>query len=514
MRYVLVGVIAAFAAPAGAEPNSIAQARQLYRAHDYDGALRAAYNACDTGESQGCVLAADYFDAQGVTSRYGVTSAELRARGVAALERDCAVRDASTPVACANLARAIAKQDPARALQLLEAACVSGEFTACVTQAGMTADATAASALLAKACDGGELSGCVELGARAPAKAPTLWDRACKGGNADGCRALGDVDERTGKLDAAQKAFEAGCSLDPGAACGRAAKLASRRTPPHARELAQAGCDEDDAASCAQLGTLIATGRGGARDWGGGLDLVDKSCKLQQLAADACPAKAMREHPPDAACASEAACKALCDERIAEGCRHLAERLDFADTFTGTVAGATLVYESACSLGDDISCCVAGSKRAPGDAYELACADKDPLACLIADARKYNAVRADLDDAAAAGAGSADAIDAAALKALAHAREKELAQLAAGMARRCAANEPVACTWRALFDPAFPRAEQALESACTKGATAACGAIAMLVKRGTLPAADLDRARAFVTARCKADDPAACAALN
>lgn len=126
-----------------------------------------------------------------------------------------------------------------------------------------------------------------------------------------------------------------------------------------ALEAARAAYAEECAAgrgvSCARWGTLLAEGRGGARDEGGARDAFGQACRLR--APEGCLALARASEGRAALEALEAAC----DLASAKGCRGAADHVSESG---GPEARVISLRARACALGDASSC--DGARTATG----------------------------------------------------------------------------------------------------------------------------------------------------
>lgn len=148
----------------------------------------------------------------------------------------------------------------------------------------------------------------------------------------------------------------------------------------------------------------VATGKGGARDYGAGVELADKACTLRTPKACAVAAR-LRRSPPRVTCETIEACEPLCDEKIPRACVKLAELETAADAEFGC-RNSFSAREAACTLGDGASCVARGNEAIAADEagrwYERGCTAKHAPACVLLHATVLDDKNADKQDAASA----------------------------------------------------------------------------------------------------------------
>lgn len=265
-------------------------------------------------------------------------------------------------------------------------------------------------------CDGGNLSACVHLGGihergvETPAddaRALALYTRACDGKEPLGCERLASVyevgvlvprdDAKAARfLEQARELFRARCDRRHGASCSSLGLLLERdRKDAEALALHEKACALGDADGCSMAAMLVDDGRGAKVDFQRAFDLYVKACDLgDSYACDsaagylgdfgtlprdrereqalsersrAMSEKACVEKKERYSCSSAAIDYQYADtpdeERAFElyslgcdlgnqyACGQVAARLDAKDP-----AGATVIRQRACDLGDETSC--------------------------------------------------------------------------------------------------------------------------------------------------------------
>jgi TPR repeat protein len=206
-----------------------------------------------------------------------------------------------SPIAAAPAepVRASEPKPPAKSVAEVEAACPKGLVFAegkCTTAARAPAfqcdpeNTTECSAQ----CEKGHAGSCGALGAiylrsRDTAKATPALEKGCKGEDAKACVNLGIVTENAA---AAVKLFEKGCSSGIALGCeklGRAYLTGAGGValdPAKALTLLRQGCEGGQDTACAGAADLLASGKGGAQDVKGAMELHKRAC--DGSVADSC----------------------------------------------------------------------------------------------------------------------------------------------------------------------------------------------------------------------------------
>lgn len=434
---------------------------------DHDVAVARAIGLCQNGLAQACFFAGKVMTQRRLETRFGMTAAELRAKGVGMFEAKC---DANDGDACLGYGRLLLQgkyvaADPKRGGQLVEKACTNKHARACVllgnmyaTGEGVTKDRARAVALLEAGCTAGVAPGCTALGelvaTKDKARALALYAQACGGDDAIGCaRTAADAD-KTGDRARATELFAKACELEHTDSCVTAGTLLA--DPARARPMFVRACEADIAAGCAALAPLVATGQGGPRSFGEGIELAEKSCSLApppkrgaKQATTCALAEKIRRSPPAIECATEQACEPLCEEKIPAACATIARLLVAADPIDGCVR-AHSELERACSVGDAASCLLRGNSSDRDQAmvwYEEGCIRNDRTACMLHDRLVVELATGTK-------------------------RKQALAALRAA----CRARRPDACTWYgdAIVDDKPREAERLWQAACDGGDARAC----------------------------------------
>ena len=294
---------------------------------------------------------------------------------------------------------------------------------------------------------------------------------ACRGDHAPGCERKGQLEAKLGSFDEAYPSYTKACELNSATACVEAGTLAeagktSHAGPEKARALYQAACESEDPEGCAALASLWGKGLGGARDWGLSVELFEKACA--QGSKRACrDATRARRNPPDWRCATEAACKALCAERVGKSCTQLGVMLaeHAAEAYLRDPAGngMPLYFEQ-------------GSCDESRHAFELGCEYGDQQACLWADTVGSLATACRLGHEAACHEAEAAGYEVAS--------ERDQTAILHSLRRSCKkrGGESACVTLARVDDSTFT--ESLLERACHRGHAPSCFALANLLDDG------------------------------
>lgn len=463
---------AAWAAPpsetacqAGDTEACLAVAENAFAAKQKDLALVTAQGLCEKGEGEGCIRLAQYLDKLNLSARAGKTPAKLRERGIQLLETSCT---ANSGPACFRLGKALHQgknvaADPKRGQELLEKACTLKHAAACVFLASLDRDSAKGRSYLERACDAGDGPGCTGLGDRDKKRAPELYTKACTADDAAGCSKLGVLQRAARQLDKAVASFEQSCELGLDESCVDAGAL--RESGKGVVDLAKArehytrACEAKVGAGCLGLALLVATNRGGARNWGRAVELAETACTME--AKGACDAaKKLAARPPDGTCSTKEQCAPLCEEKIPKACLTLGE-LIAKPNMPDDCDDAAYFFATRCNDGVGGAICLrAGnlerSSKSAGDAYRKGCDRKDPRSCLMAA----------YVDAAEYGPSGYAALEIA-----------------------CRKRQADACYWlaRAMPDSKILEAERQLRATCGKGDGRACELLASSLENGALP---------------------------
>jgi TPR repeat protein len=447
------------------------------RRGEHDVAIARVLGMCQNGSAQACFIGAKYLERLHIDARLGTSAKDLKARGVSIFEEKCKANDQATCVEYARLLLAgkYIAPDLQRGRALVEKACEAKQPRACLTLGRMYAsgqgvkkDKKRAIALLEQSCTASGGAACTALAEQLPAsqrqRVNELLTRACTDDDADACARIGaiiDVGKADGVLaDVAAPLLMKACELDELKSCVRAGELAQAKDPVRARDAFERGCDGEVFPACLGLAAMIATGAGGPRNYGEGIALADKMCKLK--APKACDvAKRLRGSPPQVTCTTSETCEPLCEEQIGKACASLAQiriKAALAAAATGGCEDALEPLVSACDLGDVGSCVLAGNEEEqPLEAarvYGIACAAKQAPACL-------------LRDGALAASGTP------------HERARAITSLRRG----CTAKDWQSCLYLGHALSVAKRAEaiKALEKACDGGVGRACRWLSQLI---------------------------------
>lgn len=348
-----------------------------------DIAIARVLPLCQQSVVEACFAAAKFLKQRKLASRHGQSSADLTAKGMSILDERCAANNAD---GCLQLGRIllagkVVPRDTKRGFEVVDKACAAKNIRACaflgsmyVAGEGVKKDIKRGSKLLEEACSGGGSNACAALAntlvKKDKKRAGELYAKACAGDDGEGCAKSGNV-TRACELEHAESCMAAG---------------AQETDVTKQRAAYQRACDAAIPTGCAALAPLVATGKGGPRDYGGGIELAERACKEKVVNACAV-AKALRASPPTVSCTTVEACSPLCDdEKIPGGCRALAEaelavdRTDCQRTREG--------LEKACKLGDAMSCIERGhvedSYVEATAWYGLGCQAKHAGACALA----------------------------------------------------------------------------------------------------------------------------------
>jgi TPR repeat protein len=224
-------------------------------------ALKIGHDACAGGAPVGCHL-------EGVILFKGAAGKADPARAKKLLAQAC---DAHVGAACNDLA-GVLQQDPqtcGQAPALYERGCGGGVSQACVSQAVLLiqggcvgADVPRGVGILRKTCDAKDGNACNQLGmALLTGYAPLVRDPV-----------------------GAAAAFQRGCALNDGQACGAAGAMlydgaTGKPDPAAARPLLEKGCAVESVWACARLAQMYRGGEGGlARDPGKADALLNALC--------------------------------------------------------------------------------------------------------------------------------------------------------------------------------------------------------------------------------------------
>ena len=469
MRAYIVWIVVAAVRIAEASPEELCKAgdssacltlaENAFDAGQKEIAVMTAIAVCDRGEGEGCLRAAHYMDKLRLSARAGRTSAQLRARAVKQFEDGCA---ADKGDACFRLGKALHQGklmplDATRGLALLEKACTLRDGNGCLFLGSIYKDDKRGLPYLDKACEAGSATGCTSLGERDKARAAELFAKACTGNDALGCARSGGIAKTAGRLADAVAAFERACELEHRQSCADAGALRASGKGvvdlAKARALYADACDEGLPAGCAAFAELMATDRGGARNWGKAVELARKACTLGEKAK--CPqADKLQRTPPNGACTTIEACRALCGEKITKSCSKLALLIEQPGD-EESCSDADSVRRDNCENGDGASCTLAGHREA-GAAYaakwyDLACKAGDAEGCALLDYTLLDSTSRQI-----------------------------ASDSAASLAKRCAANRGNACIWHArVIEGRFTRQAQGYwRTACNRGDARACRLLA------------------------------------
>lgn len=429
-----------------------------------DLAINSAISVCEMRDGEGCLRAAYYMDKIHVTERRGSTSKQLRERAISQFEQGCA---ASKGEACFRFGKILFQGklvpvDETRGLALLEKGCTLNTGAACLFLGNNfdSKDPKRALAFLEKACAADSIQGCTALGARITdkARAATLFAKACDGDDALGCARSGGAAKAARDLAKAVASFEKACELDHPASCVHAGALrASGRgvtDPVKARTMYERGCGDQLGAACLGLAELVATTKGGARNWGQAVRLAKQACTLGTKAACS-RATQIERRPPDWRCATAETCTSLCDEGVGRSCLQLV--LIVAKGGGEDACDATHdVLAKGCEAGYGTGCVLRGNQestqRDARDWYLAACKLGDTEGCAL--------------DAYIAGDDDPQGV----------------------LARACAAAKGSACVWYGKLtstkDPANSR--RVLRGACDRGQGRACYYAARAIERNSM----------------------------
>jgi TPR repeat protein len=316
-----------------------------------DIAIARVLPLCQQSVVEACFAAAKFLKQRKLATRHGQSSADLTAKGMTILDERCAANntDGCLQLGRILLAGKVVPKDPKRGYEVVAKACTAKNIRACaflgsmyVAGEGVKKDVRRGAKLLEEACAGGGSNACAALANTLvksdKKRAGELYAKACKGDDGEGCAKSGNV-TRACELEHAESCMAAG---------------AKETDLIRQRAAYQRACDAAISVGCAALAPLVATGKGGPRDYGGGLELADRACNDKVVKACAI-AKELRASPPAVSCTTVEACAPLCDdEKIPAGCRALAEAelaVDKTDCHR-TEDG----LEKACRLGDAMSC--------------------------------------------------------------------------------------------------------------------------------------------------------------
>ncbi len=460
---------AAWAAPppetacqAGDTEACLAVAESAFTAKQKDVALLTAQGLCEKGEGEGCMRLAQYMEKLNVSVRAGKTPAQLRERGMKLLEASCT---ANSGPACFRFGKALYHgkgivADPKRGAELLEKSCTAKFAAACVFLASLDRDGEKGRAYLERACDAGDGPGCTGLGDRDKKRSLELYGKACTAQDAAGCSKQGALQRTARKLDKAVASFEQSCDLGLDEACVDAGAL--RESGKGVVDLAKArehyarACDEKVGAGCLGLALLVATNRGGARDWGKAVELAQSACAMD--AKGACDAaKKLAARPPDGTCSTKEQCTPLCDEKIPKACVALGD-LIAKPNLPEACEAAESFFTDKCNAGVGGAVCLRAGNVTPfigyaGRAYERGCERGDKQACVLS---------------AYIGAAQNEPGD----------YDK--------LAAACTKRQPDACYWlaRVMPEDRVVEAERQLRAVCTRGDGRACELLAESLEFG------------------------------
>ncbi|MBL9016720.1 MAG: sel1 repeat family protein [Myxococcales bacterium] len=448
---------------AGDSEACLVFAETAFQAKQKDTALLTAQGLCEKGEGEGCIRLALYMDKLNVSVRGGKTPAQLRERGLKLLEASC-TKDAGS--ACGRLGKALhqgkhVKTDEKRGLELLDKGCTLKFAAACVYLASLDRDGAKGRAYLERACDAGDGPGCTALGDRDKKRAPELYVKACTAEDAAGCSKAGALQRTARQLDQAVASFEQACELGLDEACVDAGALRESGKgvvdPGKARAHFTRACDGKVGAGCLGLALLVATDRGGPRNWGRAVELAESACTMEAKGACAA-AKKLAARPPDGRCSTEQQCTPLCEEKIPASCLALGEILAKPGDPDACDRAAAL-YQSKCDGGAGGAVCLrAGNLAVTSDRaaehYELGCTRGDREACTLS----------------------------AYLSAVTNKPEGYAALEAA-----CRKRQRDACFWlaRAMPDEKLAEAQRHLRAACGANNGRACELLAGSLEHGT-----------------------------
>lgn len=449
---------------AGDTEACLAVAEKAFEAKQKDLALITAQGLCEKGEGEGCLRLAGYLDKLNIGARGGKTPAQLRERGTRLLETSCT---ANSGPACFRFGKALYQgkgmpADPKRGRELVDKACTLKAAAACVFLASLDRDGAKGRTYLERACDLGDGPGCTALGDRDKKRALELYGKACTAQDAAGCSRLGVLQRTARQLDKAVASFEQSCELGIDESCVDAGAL--RESGKGVVDLAKArehytrACDEKVGAGCLGLALLVATDRGGARDWGKAVELAESACAMDAKGACA-TAKKLAARPPDGTCSTKEQCTPLCNEKIPKACVTLGELIAKPNS-PEACDDAAYFFQEKCNAGVGGGVCLRAGNLTPfpgyaGRAYEAGCEQKDARAC----------VRSAYLGAIQKEAGEYEKLEAACRKRL-----------------------PEACDWlaRAMPDEKIAQAERMLRAACTANNGGACEALANVLDHGSV----------------------------
>lgn len=450
---------------AGDNGACLALSESLFGANQHDLAIVTALTVCEKQDGEGCLRAALYMDKRHITTRMGKTAQQLRDRAIAQFQEGCA---ANRGEACFRYGKILVQgklvpEDATKGLELAEKGCTLKVGAACLFLGGVYGqdrgrkDEKRALVFLEAACDAGTAAGCTTLGDRVTDKkrAAALFAKGCEGDDALGCARSGAATRGTPAVAVA--AFEKACELDRPASCVDAALLRTSGRGvvdvTKARALYTSACDGEVGLGCSGLATMIAKGAGGPRNWGRAVELAKRACTLGTKSA-CTQATQLERSPPDGRCSTNAACAALCEEKIAKSCVKLAQ-LAGQPGDDDSCFMAFEVYQRACEVGDGPSCTALGNreteKRKASDWYRRGCALKAQEACVLDS--YIGAIEA-------TGREQIDATEA--------------------LRVACASNRGSACVWRALDIEGTDRkgADALWRTACNRGQGRACRLLA------------------------------------
>jgi uncharacterized protein len=340
---------------------------------DHDLAILMTRSLCERGAAPACFRSASYLDRLRIDSRAGMSADQLRRRGMALYETQCA---ADEPEGCFGLGRTLfdgreTAREVERGLAELEKACDLDHAGACAflgrayaSGVDVPRDDARADALLDKACSVGGAAACSLLAERVASRderrARVLYEKACDGDDTIGCARSGPAHVRAGEYARAADALETACEGEHFPSCSDAADLISdgkgrERDPARARKLYRMACDEEVARGCIGLGALLAEGAGGERNWGEAITLYERACELGERRGCRLSAQLAR-NPPDWRCETIEACEARCEERIGRSCAEQGKLLARDER----CSEARELYAKACALGDPTGCILAG----------------------------------------------------------------------------------------------------------------------------------------------------------
>lgn len=454
------------------------------RRGDHDSAIARVLGMCQQGTPQACFIGAKYLKRLHLEARLGTSATDLNARAITLYEEKCGGGDQAICVEYARLLLAgkYIAADAKRGRQLIEKACEAKQARACLTLGNMYAsgqgvkkDTKQAITLLDQACTTSGGAACTALAELLPAsdrkRIIELLSRACDDDDADACARVGAMIDGAG-TDALLSKVAApllmrACELDELKSCVRAAELAKNKEPERARAAFERACDGEVFAACLGLAPMVATGTGGPRNFGEGVALADKVCKLKApKVPKACDVLAqLRRSPPAVACSTAEACEPLCEEKIPSACVLLSVFALKADPELGCQTAAAAL-ERGCDAGDAGSCTILGNEETDSRTavrfYATGCAAT--FATTSGTAIDYACVMRDVATAH-------------------HGAKAERARAIASLRRACKPYERGACAWYGKVLAADNRAAgiAVLEKTCNAGAGHACRWLAELI---------------------------------